>query len=70
MCAFSSKILDQLNCLSFSQVPVFHMNFYAFNHDWMIKFALAEYPPFSLLIFGLGSLQNSCATIFTSWLGG
>ena len=42
----------------------------SFRHDWKIRFAMAEYPPLSLLIFGLHSLWNSCAAIFISYPGG
>ena len=42
----------------------------SFNHDWNIKFAIAEYPPLHLLILSLCSLQNSCAAIFIWYPGG
>ena len=42
----------------------------SFSHDWKIKFAVADYPSLGLLILGLCSLWNSCATIFISYLGG
>ena len=42
----------------------------SFSHDWKIKLAVAEYPPLSLLIFGLRSFQNSCTATFIPYLGG
>ena len=42
----------------------------SFSHNWKIKLAVDEYPTFSLLIFGSHNLQNSCTTIFISYLGG
>ena len=33
------------------------------NNNWNIKFAVAEYPPFSLLIFSSHILHNSCMAI-------
>ena len=42
----------------------------SFSHDLKIKFTVAEYPAFSLLILGLYSLQNSCTATFISYPGG
>ena len=40
------------------------------SHNWNIKFAVAEYPLFSLFILGSHSLQNFCMAICILYLGG
>ena len=42
----------------------------SFSHNWKIRFAMAEHPPLRLFIMGSCSLQNPCATIQISYLGG